>query len=321
MKTLSVAEIPMSARENYILSGYRPLGHSFFYCLRSFFVLHNESLNVWTHVVPAMYYVTLLVTEMHLNGWRVDIARVPVLGLMFGVTCILVASTVAHLFCCLSVRWKKTLFVLDYAAIVVYAVMAASICTVYIPSTMFFLQSKLLYVLLTIPAILVGGMVCCWTMLRGPEVETAAFVRVLAFGVPYVYGNIPPLLFLLSSDLETLGGSYAIKTQFLRCIVLAAIAGFFKASCVPERWFPGRFDLFGHSHQLFHVFIFFSFHDQYHFADKLSRLNIERSELFIKQVMGSGVIAILIFVLLIVYCIRSSHSTARAEKSFNRKQK
>jgi adiponectin receptor len=24
---------------------------------------------------------------------------------------------------------------------------------------------------------------------------------------------------------------------------------------VPERWFPGRFDLVGHSHQLFHLFV------------------------------------------------------------------
>ncbi|EAZ20642.1 hypothetical protein OsJ_36258 [Oryza sativa Japonica Group] len=27
------------------------------------------------------------------------------------------------------------------------------------------------------------------------------------------------------------------------------------AARVPERWFPGRFDLVGHSHQLFHLLV------------------------------------------------------------------
>ncbi|KAJ1935624.1 hypothetical protein EC988_008425 [Linderina pennispora] len=27
---------------------------------------------------------------------------------------------------------------------------------------------------------------------------------------------------------------------------------------IPERWFPGRFDIIGNSHQLFHMLVFFA---------------------------------------------------------------
>uniref|UniRef100_A0A7N0VIX6 Adiponectin receptor 1 n=1 Tax=Kalanchoe fedtschenkoi TaxID=63787 RepID=A0A7N0VIX6_KALFE len=33
------------------------------------------------------------------------------------------------------------------------------------------------------------------------------------------------------------------------------IGTFFYVSRIPERWRPGWFDLAGHSHQLFHVFV------------------------------------------------------------------
>ena len=33
------------------------------------------------------------------------------------------------------------------------------------------------------------------------------------------------------------------------------IGAVFYSSKVPERWFPGKFDLIGHSHQIWHLFV------------------------------------------------------------------
>ena len=68
MASLSNQEVPLEVRERFILTGYRPLGTSFTYGLKSFFLLHNETLNVWTHVAPLLYFFYYLCIDTDL--WR-----------------------------------------------------------------------------------------------------------------------------------------------------------------------------------------------------------------------------------------------------------
>ena len=40
----------------YIRSGYRPQLDSYSACFQSVFYLHNESVNIWSHLIPALFY-------------------------------------------------------------------------------------------------------------------------------------------------------------------------------------------------------------------------------------------------------------------------
>jgi hypothetical protein len=55
---------PWMQSDPYIRRGYRRQLDSFAACVQSIFYLHNESVNIWTHLLPTLVYVAvLLVTD------------------------------------------------------------------------------------------------------------------------------------------------------------------------------------------------------------------------------------------------------------------
>ena len=59
-RLLTWSEIPHWYQDNRIItSGYRPLLYSSCACLKSVFSLHNETLNIWTHLLPATTFTGL----------------------------------------------------------------------------------------------------------------------------------------------------------------------------------------------------------------------------------------------------------------------
>lgn len=46
--------------DEYIKHGYRPELNSFTACFRSLFYVHNELVNTWSHLLPALFYLALL---------------------------------------------------------------------------------------------------------------------------------------------------------------------------------------------------------------------------------------------------------------------
>jgi len=54
LSTLRDADVPPLFREPYILSGYRPVGLSWRYYVLSLFQMHNETLNVWSHLLAGV---------------------------------------------------------------------------------------------------------------------------------------------------------------------------------------------------------------------------------------------------------------------------
>lgn len=54
--------------------------------------------------------------------------------------------------------------------------------------------------------------------------------------------------------LETSFDSYSL--QYVTAVALLYFMGVVVYVLrVPERWFPGRFDIWGHSHQIWHIFV------------------------------------------------------------------
>ena len=58
----TIIEAPLWMVDNkYLLSGYRLNFNSFKRAVKSLFIKHNELMNVWTHLIGALFFVTLLV--------------------------------------------------------------------------------------------------------------------------------------------------------------------------------------------------------------------------------------------------------------------
>lgn len=82
-------------------------------------------------------------------------------------------------------------------------------------------------------------------------------VRAVGFAAFGLFGIIPGLHWL-SLHYDEFWASIYLKTSFISLItmgVLYIVGASLYACRIPERFFPGKCDLFLHSHQIFHVLV------------------------------------------------------------------
>ncbi len=66
--TVRDVDVPPLFRERFILSGYRPVGLSLRSYVLSLFQIHNETLNVWSHLLAAICVVMRFMMFTVLQG-------------------------------------------------------------------------------------------------------------------------------------------------------------------------------------------------------------------------------------------------------------
>lgn len=165
-------------------------------------------------------------------------------GSMF---CLLTSST-CHLFCCHSHRLNIFLSRLDYIGI------AVMIVTSFFPPIYYIFQCEPHWQLTYLTAITVMGVFTVINLLS-PHLSSGSnrTYRAMLFVAMGVSGVIPAVHATAVNWSEprrpvTLAYEAAMAMSYL-------IGTFFYVSRIPERWKPGWFDLTGHSHQIFHVFV------------------------------------------------------------------
>ncbi len=75
-----------------------------------------------------------------------------------------------------------------------------------------------------------------------------------------------PLMFgpaTSASGATSAAASVYFTCEFAQHLGFIGLAAAFNVSKIPERWWPGLFDVYGHSHQWFHVFIFLGIRKQF----------------------------------------------------------
>uniref|UniRef100_A0A7I4YQP1 PAQR3 n=1 Tax=Haemonchus contortus TaxID=6289 RepID=A0A7I4YQP1_HAECO len=92
-RMLTHSEIPQLLKRNHIVKGYRPLHQPITYYCKSAFCTHNELINIWSHLVPAICLIVFYVLPELFS----ETPRLPVLVLYAGVGSLLFASSLAHL--------------------------------------------------------------------------------------------------------------------------------------------------------------------------------------------------------------------------------
>lgn len=66
--TVRDIDVPSLHRQQFIPSGYRPVGLSWRCCVLSLFQIHNETLNVWSHLLAAVCLVMRFMVFTILQG-------------------------------------------------------------------------------------------------------------------------------------------------------------------------------------------------------------------------------------------------------------
>ncbi|XP_005103208.1 membrane progestin receptor gamma [Aplysia californica] len=252
-----VEQVPEHFQEHFILRGYRHPKSSVTQCLLSVFDPTNETLNVWTHFLPAWYFVWVLYYLSGSTDFLNDQYTWPLFCYLLVCCAFPLASAVAHLFNVLSDRARHVCFFLDYSALALFSFGVAVTYRAYcFPAGLLregspFAWYRDNYVFVAAFNAMLCTFCSCQTRFMKPSPFRKA-MRLGSFAFPYLYDSVPIVYRLLHStpeDSSSLTAHYFFTRQFF----LSFLAAFLYASHLPERLVPGIFDIVGHSHQLFHV--------------------------------------------------------------------
>ncbi|XP_053127627.1 membrane progestin receptor gamma isoform X3 [Hemicordylus capensis] len=131
-RLLNINQVPKVFRERGILFGYRHPRSSATDCIFSVFQMTNETVNIWTHFLPAWYFLWKLLAWFCTQDVWDDRYTWPFLAYM--VTCCIypLTSSAAHTFSTMSSRARHICYFLDYGALTLYSLGSAVAYSAYV---------------------------------------------------------------------------------------------------------------------------------------------------------------------------------------------
>ncbi|XP_011078413.1 heptahelical transmembrane protein 1 [Sesamum indicum] len=292
---LSFHQLPDYMKDNeYILDYYRahwPIKEALF----SLFTWHNETLNVWTHLVGFLLFLGLTVAnvvevsqvvdfvtmitgqfpssaeayisknfslgptqlldlkqepnlKMDITSPELPTTHWPFYVFLCGSMFCLLSSTICHLFSCHSRSLNLHLLHMDYVGITIM------IITSFFPPIYYVFQCTPHWQIVYLTGITLMG-ICTIITLLSPALSSGKYrsFRALLFVSMGLFGLIPAIhALVLNWDDPHRNVTLAYEGIMALSYLIGTV---FYISRIPERWRPGWFDLTGHSHQIFHVFV------------------------------------------------------------------
>ena len=251
--TVAASQVPVLFREPYILSGYRPTQQDWRCYLLSLFQRHNESLNVWTHLLGGPVLLLCWWANAGALGYTLDAASLPLTLFMVSSLTYLCLSVAAHLFQSHSEHAHYFFFFLDYVGVAVYQY-GCSLGHYFYTSEPAWRQSV---GFLFLPGAAFFGWLscagCCYAKLkyRRPYPLQRKICQLIPTSLAYLL-DISPVAHRLLAVPWTQEASSPFHALQIASFLLAA---FFFSCPVPERFLPGRCDFVGQGHQVFHLFL------------------------------------------------------------------
>ncbi|EEQ83856.2 hemolysin-III channel protein Izh2 [Blastomyces dermatitidis ER-3] len=253
-RTVHWDELESWQRDNHLIhTGYRPASGSFTVSFRSLGYVHNETVNIYTHLLPALSAIPLAFYLYKAISTRYDSAThgdVLAFGCFFaGAAFCLGMSSIYHTISNHSPAVARIGNAMDYIGIV------ALITGSFIPSVYygFYCVPKFMKMYWTMILLIGAG---CTIVSITPRFRTPAW-RPFRAGMFISMGL--SAVFPVLHGVSIFGVELMLKQIGLFWLVLQGalyiIGAIIYAARVPELWYPGGFDILGSSHQIFHMFV------------------------------------------------------------------
>jgi adiponectin receptor len=226
----------------YIDTGYR-VDYSFVECIKSIFTLHNETWNIWTHLLPSIglfiYFIHILKNEI--NNFTI-IAKIIIsinfIGPIIGLSC----SALYHTCHCVDMKTHNCLLCVDMGGIV------AIIISQMISATYFaFISIRFVYIIFIFCALCAGMTISAYS-----NHSKYGFILRL-YGLSIL--NLSTVALLLHIYIVTPSHNWHlwVKHMYSQIYVLVALGAYL--SRFPEKYYQKFVRTFHfYSHALWHIF-------------------------------------------------------------------
>lgn len=259
-KLVDLKDAAFYVRTNeYILRGYRTNCSSFKNIFKSLFYIHNESVNVWSHIIGSLFVVLFFfyiiklasLLEYNNNDISVYLETWPLHAFLLCALFCLTASSCYRLMGIYSEKLYNILHRLDYAGI---SILISGSCY---PAIFYFFYTspniRNLYITLNTTFGVIVLMCSFFQFFGKPEMKPFRGVLYTVMGLS---DAVP--LFHICFFSKSVYGEINDSPRFVFwyiggvCYIVGCLLYVKK---IPEKIFPNKFDYFGSSHQIFHVLI------------------------------------------------------------------
>jgi len=239
---------------NFIETGYRAASASVYLCCHSLTYIHNETVNIYFHLVGAatfmalpMYFFKYEVPPRYHIATTADV--VVCLIYFCGVTICFLLSAQYHTFMNHSEKMDMLGAQLDFQGIILL-MWGATVPLVYYG---FICEPALQYEYWTL---LSGLAIACSITTFQPRFREAQLrpARAATFGSLAICTMVPVIHGISRYGWQIQRQRMGIFWVFLT-LVLNTIGAVAYAYKIPERWHKRRFDILGASHQVFHIMV------------------------------------------------------------------
>ncbi|SCU79522.1 LANO_0A06546g1_1 [Lachancea nothofagi CBS 11611] len=246
-------EIPEWQKDNeHILSGYIFETKSFRSCIKSLFYLHNESVNIYTHLLPGICFFLVAIFNQyaieHFETTRlIDYIMID-LFFLGGFICLMMSS-LFHCLKCHSIEVAVFGNKLDYLGIV--ALVVSSMVSILYYGFYDYWPFFLIFSGITVTFGIACAVVSLGDTFRSREWRPYRASLFVAFGLSAL---LPVIAGILHYGFHATWAKIQLKWLILEGVFYILGAVLYGVR-FPERISPGTFDMWGHSHQLFHVLV------------------------------------------------------------------
>ncbi|WVQ62430.1 uncharacterized protein L199_000570 [Kwoniella botswanensis] len=248
----------------YILTGYRQALGSVRGCVYSIYgYLHNETFNILTHLIGSIMFIVILSIHIVLDlpllssstpttsNWRItkyDSEDIVVLAIyLVACTICLGMSASFHILNCHSAKLSHRAHRCDYAGIVVLGV--GSI----LPVIHYAFHDEVFWQLIYSGIIIITGMISAVIVLS-KKYRRRRILRTSTFLFLGCSATIPIVHIIINEGYDHAKQTIAVDWIFKAGVTYILGAAIY-ATRYPERLYPGKFDIFFSSHQIFHSLV------------------------------------------------------------------
>ncbi|GFY75043.1 adiponectin receptor protein [Trichonephila inaurata madagascariensis] len=259
-KVCHFSHLPKWLQDNdFLHKGHRPPLRSFSACFRSIFRIHTETGNIWTHLLGCLLFVGIAAYFLSRPSGLIPWEEKVVFATFFASAIICLGmSSMFHTVSCHSEHIGRLFSKLDYCGIAVL-IIGSFVPWLYYGFYCDY-QPKVFYFVLVSVLGAASIIVSMWDKFSEPQFRWLRAGVFAGFGLS---GVIPALHYLIVKGFFQ--AVYHASFGWL-CLMgaLYLLGACFYALRVPERFFPGKCDIWFHSHQIFHVLVIAAAFVHYH---------------------------------------------------------